>query len=189
MPIFRSVSPKLWSIQRKQSYLPECPRKNNRHVDSMPHDQAWEMSHFFHCFKLNLICDCSHLARMVGNSVGNLPGTPRSSQFLWMSTQSIQVEPSDLRSTWVTTNVLICQVLIVLGGWWLYHLLAKLCHGYNFSLRPCHLPRGHSGRQNIYVWDHRSLSPSSPGGGSGILFRLSSLIGLSPSASLGEDSQ
>lgn len=67
------------------------------------------MSHVFYYFKLNLICYCSRPARLVGNLVSDSPGMPPSSQFLWLSTQSIQLELSGLSSTWVTMDVFICK--------------------------------------------------------------------------------
>lgn len=133
MLVFRTVFPKRWSIQRKQSYLPECPRKNNRHVSSTPHDQAWEMSHFFYYFKLNLVFCWSHPAGVVGNSVSGLWGTPTPSWFLWASTQGAQAGPSGL---WSMGGLLMClfarsSLSPKAGG-----SPAELCCGCNFSLRP-----------------------------------------------------
>lgn len=125
------------------------------------------MSHFFYYFKLNLICYCSHSARLVGNSVQKCP----------LLLSSCECPPSTCRDGSLVFSphgwprmYFICQVLNILGGWWLYLLLAKLCHGCNFSLRPCCLPRGLSGRQKLSAWEHRSPALYHPGGGPRILF-------------------
>lgn len=65
--IFTTVFPNLGSIQRKQTYLPECSRKNNSPGRSVPPGQAYEMPHSCDHSELHLIRPCGLPAR---------PGTP-----------------------------------------------------------------------------------------------------------------
>ena len=154
------------------------------------------MCHFFYYFKLNLICYCSHPARMGRKSDSGLPGTPSSSQFLWTFTQSIQVEPPGLLSTWVTTLKISWT-----HGCSFVRPLSTLEAGdftiswENFAMAlfspwgPAAAPEGFQGGRTSAP-GNTALHPTPvPGGGIRVLFRFPSLIALPPSPSSREDNQ
>lgn len=158
MLMFQAISRNSGASQKKAELPARMSQKKQRHVESMPHEQAQKMAHFFYYFKLDLICYCGHPARM-GRSGSVFLEHPLPPRFCEHPTQSIQVEPlvsCPLR--WEATLLFICH-FSNLGGWRLYHLLGELCHGSLFSLEPYYLPRGLSGRcRTVHYQGHRSPS-------------------------------